>query len=233
MVKRMGAFVAAAVLAGWAVSELAAQSLPERTADKRRIAADVRQTTDDRRDVDRLSDLVIRWDRLRQTEPNSASLKQVEDQIFSELRRDLKETATQTGQAKTEVKQSTAEARQSKGELKREKRDRDRDKRELRDDRRDLADDRRDMRDDERDAKKIEDLLNRKRSVAKDLVTLQREIDAPGKAGDNALQQRQKALLEEYLKLSQEEIRLGIREGAEDKRELREDRRESREDRRP
>jgi hypothetical protein len=90
----------------------------------------------------------------------------------------------------------------------------------------------RDLRDDVKDAKKAEEMLQKKRDVARRLVALQRQIDAPGKAGDKALQNQQLTLREEYLKLSREEIRIGVREKAEDRREIREDRKERREDRR-
>jgi hypothetical protein len=206
------------IIFAWIPLTMAAQTTPEQRNDKKSITVDAHRVADDRRDVDRLSDLVMRWDNLKKSEPKSAALKQVEDQIFSELRRDLKESTLKTQQAKSEVAQSKAEVRQSQKEKRREKWDRDHDRRAMRDDKKDL-------RDDVQDVKKTEDLLNRKRSTAKELVALQMQIDTPGKVGDKVLQQKQNALLEEYLKLSQEEIRLGVREMAEDRRELYEDRR--------
>ena len=84
----------------------------------------------------------------------------------------------------------------------------------------------RDLRDDVKDAKQAEEMLQKKRDVARRLVALQWQIDTPGKAGDNALQNQQLALLEEHLKLSREEILIAVREKAEDRREIREDRKD-------
>lgn len=203
----------------------------ERVQDKKGAAAAMAGVADDRRDVDRLSDLVMRWDHWRQS-GNDAAAQRVQQQIAEELRRDLKETTVQARQAEKEVKQSTAEVSRSNREVRRERRDGDGDKSALRDDRRDRRDDRADRRDDMRDAKKVEEILKRKREIAVELVTLQKRIDAAGKLGDKVLQAQQSKLLDEYLALSREEIQLGIREAAEDMRELREDRRETREDRR-
>jgi hypothetical protein len=44
MGKRTGTFVMAAIIVGCAVFELEAQTLPEQTADRRRIAGDVHQS---------------------------------------------------------------------------------------------------------------------------------------------------------------------------------------------
>lgn len=203
----------------------------ERATDKKGAAAARAGVADDRRDVDRLSDLVMRWDHWRQS-GNDAAAQRVQQQIAEELRRDLKETAVQAQQAEKEVKQSTAEVSRSNREVRRERRDGDGDKSALRDDRRDRRDDRADRRDDIRDAKKAEEILKRKREIAVELVALQKRIDAAGKLGDKVLQAQQSKRLDEYLALSREEIQLGIREAAEDMRELREDRRETREDRR-
>jgi len=197
--------------------------------DKKSVTKDKVAIMDDRRDLDRLSDLIIKWDRLRKTN-NLAALDQIEAQIAIELRKDLKETQLETALAKKEVKQSTNEVKRSKTEARRERRDRDLDKKALKDDVHDRRDDKRDLKDDVRDAQKTEQLLEQKRTVARDLIALQKQIDMPGKKGDKVLQSKQRALLEEYLKLSQQEIQMGIRELNEDQQELREDRRERRED---
>jgi hypothetical protein len=204
----------------------------ERQDDKKGIAKATVGVADDRRDLDRLSDLVMKWEVLRKG-GNQVALNQVEQQIALELRKDIWEAKVQTPQAEKETKQSAAELRSSRREVRQERRDQDADKQELRDDRRDRRDDRRDLRDDVRDEKKIKEILDRKQAIAKELAALQKVIDTPGMAGDKTLQTKQRSLLEEYLALSQQEIQHGIREVREDKKELREDRRERREDRRP
>ncbi len=186
---------------------------------------------DDRRDVDRLSDLIMKWDQVRLS-GDKIQLEYIENRIAAELRNDLRETEAQVRQADREVGQSETEVKRSKRELRREKHDGDRDRRGRRDDRRDLKDDKRDLKDDQKDAAQAEALLKQKQETVHRLIALQKEIDSPGKAGDAALTARWRSLLEEYLKLSQEEIRLGVREMQEDKAEIREDRRERREDRR-
>ncbi|MDZ7289524.1 MAG: hypothetical protein ONB44_21430 [candidate division KSB1 bacterium] len=204
----------------------------ERQDDKKGIAAATAAVADDRRDLDRLSDLVMKWEVLRKG-GDQVALNQVEQQIALELRKDIWEAKVQAQQAEKETKQSAAELRSSRREVRQERRDKDADKPALRDDRHDRRDDRRDLRDDVRDEQKIKEILDRKRAIAKELAALQRVIDTPGKAGDKTLQTKQHSLLEEYLALSQQEIQLGIREIKEDKKELREDRRERREDRKP
>ena len=77
------------------------RNLKEKNADKKEIAKSVSAVKDDRQDVDRLSDLIIRWDRLRQS-GNEVALKKAEQQIAIELRKDIKETSIQAKQAKKE-----------------------------------------------------------------------------------------------------------------------------------
>ncbi|NUO81683.1 hypothetical protein HUU05_16560 [candidate division KSB1 bacterium] len=202
----------------------------QRQDDKKGLAAANAGVADDRRDLDRLSDLVMRWDHLMKAGRDGAALQHVEEQIAEELRRDLRETAIQVQKAEHEVKQSTAEVRGSRREVRREAHDGDQNQRALRDDRRDLRDDRRDRRDEVRDANKAEDILARKREIAKEMIALQKRIDAD-KSADPVLQAKKRSLLSDYLALSREEIQLGLREAAEDTRELKEDRRETREDR--
>lgn len=211
-----------------------AQNLPNRVdkkQDQAGLKASVSNWQDDRRDVDRLSDLVMKWDQVR-VSGDKIQLESIEKRIAAELRNDLRETEAQVRQADREVKQSEAEVKSSKRELRKERRDRDHDRRGRRDDRRDLNDDKRDLKDDRKDAAQAEAILKQKRETVHRLIALQKEIDSPGKAGDAALTARWRSLLEEYLKLSREEIKLGVREMQEDKAEMREDRRERREDRR-
>lgn len=216
------------------VSGSRAQILPnriEKNQDKAGLASSASHWMDDRWDVDRLSDLVMKWDQVRQT-GDKELLESLEKRIAAELRNDLRESETQVQQAEREVKQSEAEVKSSKRELRRERRDGDHDRHGRRDDRRDVKDDKRDLKDDQKDAKQAEALLKKKQETVHRLIALQKEIDSPGKAGDAVLTARWRSLLEDYLKLSQEEIKLGVREVQEDKAEIREDRRERREDRR-
>jgi len=200
-------------------------------ADQKNIVKDKQAVADDRRDLDRLSDLVLRWDTLRKESPNSPELEAVQSQIAAELRRDLKETSRDAAKAAGEVKKSKLEVKRSKRELKREIHDGDRDKLARKDDKRDLRDDRRDKRDDVKDAAQMNELKQKKEQVARELVGLQKQIDQAGQAGDKLLQEKQAKLLEDYLALSQEEIRLGIREIKEDRQERREDVKEKKEGR--
>ncbi len=202
----------------------------EKAKDHQALAADRISVRDDRGDLDRLSDLILKWDQLRKTAPNSDALKTAEKQIYEYLRKDVKEAQIEVKQAEKEVKKSTVEKNASRVEKIKERLDKDKDKKALKDDKHDLRDDRRDRRDDIRDEKKAEEILAKKRSISLELIELQKKIDVAGPQGDQVLRQKQAALLEEYLKVSQEEIKLGLREIKEDKRELREDRRETRED---
>lgn len=233
--KRFSFYLTASLLLAsfWSreVSAQAVSNAKQRHDDKKGMAAAAAGVADDRRDLDRLSDLIMRWDYLMKQGRDGAALQRVDEQIAIELRNDLRETAVQARQADKEVKQSTAEVIGSRREVRREAHDGDHNKKALRDDKRDLRDDRRDRRDDKRDAKKIEEILARKREISKELIVLQKRIDAD-KASDPALQAKKRELYGQYVALSREEIELGIREEAEDLRELREDRRETREDRR-
>jgi hypothetical protein len=218
------------------------QNLQERKQDKVELSKDVAAVADDRRDVDRLSHLIIRWDRARKA-GNDAALKTIEQNIFTELRQDLKETKMQTAQAGAEVKRSDDELKKAQAELKKDKRNVKRARmtdrkiddvkavHEKRDDVRDMRDDRRDVKNDVRDAKQVQEILLKKRQIAKELVILQKQIDARP-AAEEALQMKQRKLLEDYLELSQQEVKLGIIEFKEDQQELREDRRETKEDKR-
>ena len=145
----------------------------EKAGDKKAIAADRVALRDDRHDLNRLSDLVMKWDGLRTSAPNSEALKTVEQEIYAELRRDVREAKAEVKQAQREVKQSTREVGASHAEKARERLDRDGDRRALRDDKKDLRDDRRDRRDDVRDEKKAEELLGNKEST---LVHLGRQV---------------------------------------------------------
>jgi hypothetical protein len=203
----------------------------EKKQDQSGLNASTSNWLEDRRDVDRLSDLVMKWDQVRFS-GDKIQLESIENRIAAELRNDLRETEAQVREADREVKQSGNEVKSSRREHRRERRDGDQDRRGRRDDRRDLKDDKRDLKDDQKDAAQAEALLKKKQETVHRLIALQKEIDSPGKAGDAALKARWRSLLEDYLKLSQEEIKLGVREVQEDKSEIREDRRERREDRR-
>lgn len=200
--------------------------------DKKELQTDQRTVTDDRMDLDRLSDLVMRWDRLRKSKASSSAIEAVETQIMRELRRDLAENEAQAGKAGMEVERSEKELRRSGREVRKERRDGDHRPGELRDDRRDRRDDRRDLADDIRDSSEAKELLAKKEATAAELLALQRRIDLAGGCMDEVLRREQSSLLERYLELSEEEIRLGVREIREDHEELKEDRKERSEDRR-
>jgi hypothetical protein len=118
----------------------------------------------------------------------------VEQKIAAELRRDLVDTKVQAQQADVERAQSRREVRGSRRELSRERRDGDGNAHERRDDRRDLRDDRQDRRDDRRDAQHADEIFQSKQAIAKELIPLQKQIDAAGKLGDKLLQEKQSKL---------------------------------------
>jgi hypothetical protein len=166
------------------VQILQAQQIP---IDKKNIMADKAAIMDGRRDLDRLLNLIIKWDRLRKGN-KQAALNRVELQIAAEFSNDLKEVQYDASPAQKEVNQSesTAEVKRSKKEMKRERRD----KKALKDNARDLRDDKRDLKDVIRDVKKIKEILQKKRSVSSELISRQKKIDTFGKEDDKAMQQK-------------------------------------------
>lgn len=193
----------------------------ERANDRTQIATGNVGVVDARRDVDRLSDLIMIWDEYRLAGKEIAQ-KDTERMIAEELRRDLQETSIKEDQADREVAQSGREVRSSKREKRFEPGHR-------RDDRRDLRDDRRDRRDDVRDEAMMDQLLKEKTAISIDLRQLQQQIDSK-KIGEKEAEAKMLTLFNQYLELSRQEVALGIRELREDHREIREDRRETRED---
>ncbi len=221
----------------------------ERVQDKNGLLQAKAGLADDREDLDRLSDLILRWNELRAGGAGADEIEGILGEIRTELRRDIAETAVQARQAGAETKRSARELGGDRREVRRERRqvkkaersgDKQRERRErhqLRDSRRDRRDDRRDLNDDIHDQKEAEKILARKREIASELIELQRVLDVAadesGKTGGRlSIEERQASLFEDYLELSRREIEAGIREVREDRREMREDRRERREDRR-
>lgn len=193
----------------------------ERANDRTQIATGKVGVADARRDVDRLSDLIMIWDEYRKAGKEVAQ-KDTERMIAEELRRDLAETSIKEDQADREVAQRGREVRSSRREKRLEPGH-------TRDDRRDLRDDRRDRRDDIRDEAMMDQLLKEKTAISSDLRTLQVQLDAK-KIGEKEAEAKMLVLFNQYLELSRQEVALGIRELREDHREIREDRRETRED---
>ncbi len=144
--KRFSCYAAAGILlAGLLSNETSAQpasNAKQRHEDKKGMAAAAAAVADDRRDLDRLSDLIMRWDHFMKQGRDGAALLRVEDQIAVELRNDLRETAVQARMADKEVKQSTAEVVGSRREVRREAHDGDHNKKALREDRRETREDR-------------------------------------------------------------------------------------------
>ena len=215
----------------------------ERAQDRKALAKDKAEIAHDAAALDRLSDLVLEWNRARKIPGNEKEASLMMERITAALKRDLKEDAGDVAQAGVEKRQSTRELASERREVTEDRREAveaakagnpvevAKEKRDLRTDRRDRGDDRRDRRDDARDRREIEKLLADKHALAVQLVGLQRQIDA-GTGSVKKLQNKQGALLNKYLALSEKEIKMGVREMREDRRELREDRRETRDDRR-
>jgi hypothetical protein len=82
-------------------------------------------------------------------------------------------------------------------------------------------DDRRDLRDDRRDARATTDRARRQQEILTELRGIQGEVAA----GNDAAVARQRALLDEFLRVAREDAKATGRELGEDRRELREDRR--------
>jgi len=193
--------------------------------DRVELVKDQAEITDDRMDLDRLSDLVIRWDELRASRASAAQLTQVEEQIAAELSRDVAENAHQARQADAEVQRSEKELQRSRRELHRERTDGDRNAAQRREKNRERRDDRHDLKDDLRDSRQAWEMVEKKRQVAGELLALQRRMDTANVRLDQNLRDQQRVLLERYLALYQEELKMGVREVREDRKEVREDRR--------
>lgn len=198
--------------------------------EKGEIKRDMKNLAQDQNDLDRLSDLIMHWNRLTKRNANPKLIQAVENQIRIELRHDLNESHAKVRQAQTEVKRSVAELTQSDREFRWARWDRDRHHRAQRDDKRDRRDDARDLKGDRKDLKQAEKILQEKRTIGKKLMAIQKRIDNAGKAKANVLQNQKQKLLMDYLELSQKEIQLGYRELIEDRHERRKDRLEFRED---
>lgn len=152
-------------------------------------------------DLDRLSDLLLHWDRLRQTD-NRAGIADIQRDILSELRPEPEGDPAGVTQVENDCRKSL------------ESKDNDRDSQ---------ADQRfqqaqNDPQVPNKGVKAREDaenIMERKREIARELIYMQRKID---KGSDKfvLLREKQNELLQEYLLLSMEEIELGYREVRED-----------------
>jgi hypothetical protein len=81
----------------------------ERVEDRTALAADRTALADDAADLDRLSDLALRWQELRANGSDSPELREVQMQIAVELRRDLAENQAQAARAAKEARTSDRE----------------------------------------------------------------------------------------------------------------------------
>lgn len=213
-----------------------ARDAAERAADRRQISMGRAQLGADVADVRRLERLVAELDQARAA-GDAAREREAQQRIGLELRRELGEARRDVAQDRAEAAGARSEVRSDRRELARDRRDAATarsgaeaadDRRDLRRDRRDLRDDHRDARDDRRDAAVSAARSTRQAQIVRDLRTLQPAVSA-GRAGAVA---RQRALLDEFLRLAREDARATGRELGEDVRELREDRRETLDDRR-
>ncbi len=217
-----------------------AQDVKEKVQDRRIIRQDVANVQIERADVDRLSDLVMRWDGLRAADADPQKIAKLQTAIAAELRHDLKLTAVQTAeaarktaQAKQELRHDRRDVRSDVAEVQADKAVGDQadvvqDRQELRDDLKDKRDDRRDAVKEKVDLSRADQILESKRDLVVQLCDLQNQIDRGRQV--ERLQNRQGELLNQYVKLSREEVRLGVRQFVQDKQELREDRQKARQD---
>ncbi|MBN2000750.1 hypothetical protein JW935_24590 [candidate division KSB1 bacterium] len=191
----------------------------EKRSEQREVVQDKKKIADDVQDLDRLSDLIIKWDKIRQTD-NKVALEKIERLIAIELKKDVVESAVEVEQAKKEVADSKKDVNRSRRQAVRERRDQDGDRKAARRKTVKAIDEKKDLKDDVKDAAKANELFEKKKNVAVKLLALQKKIDATPDKIDKVLQEKQYALFQEYLKLSQQEINMGIREHREDIIEL-------------
>jgi len=95
----------------------ALRNVGEKSADRQALRQDRRALADDLADLNRLSDLAMRLDALRDARASEAEIREVQNQIAVELRRDIAETKVQTAQVQREINQSRHEIRSDRQEL--------------------------------------------------------------------------------------------------------------------
>ncbi len=201
----------------------------KRAQDRVQSAGDQAAAGDERADVDRLSDLIVKWDDLRAAKASQKDIDAAKQEIDAELNRDFGESAAkeQTRNQGEEVSEA-AHARNAERQIAQEQH-REQEKIQMEQGR--LT----------REQKRAGELLGQKQAMAEEMRGVQRQLSAGGDRA--ALEKRQAKLMHKYMKLSREEMKLKQRErhqeardtsekGRQEQREVREEgRQESREPR--
>ena len=227
----IAASAALAVLTLAPAGARAGENARETRTDRAEIGVDRAQLRNDIRDVRRFERLLVRLDATQHAGDRAAE-EQVRKRIHAYLRGETAEARRDLGADRRESARSRQEVRSERREVAGDKRELERAreggdngevgdaKRDLAGDRADLRDDRRDRRDDRGDRVASRKRLERQRAILTDLRRM----------GPNPDTAKERALFDEFLKISREDAAATGRELREDRRELREDRRERRDD---
>jgi hypothetical protein len=214
------------------------QNAKEAVQNEREIRVDKAQLAGDVADVRALERELALLDRA-QAAGKSREEDRIRQRIHVLLRKETAEARRDLAQDKREVAKSAQELRAERREVGRDTRELRQDratgsaadvrdsKKDLRKDVRDLRDDRRDLRDDARDAAASASRLDRQKAILREL----REIQPGVKQRKLDAMSRERALFDEFLRISKEDALATGRELIEDRGERREDRRERRDDR--
>lgn len=176
-----------------------------------------------------LSQLDKAWKRA-----NSTKVNRLKNDLLIAIDREINQSYQKLHQDTREVSQSKSELISENRDIRKDKRDirqpgrKPGEKRELAGERRDKRDDRKDLMDDRKDYKNQQEIRDRQKEIYASLKTYNFVLDAPS----ISKAQKNKALLEEFVKTLEADIWFTRTELEEDKSEVREDRRESRSDRR-
>ncbi len=232
--------IVALALAGPSVANAQpAQNAHEARTDRAEMARDRVQLRGDIQDVRRFERLLLRLDSAQRAGDKQGEA-QARKRIYAFLRgeagegrRDVAADRRELGRSAQEVRSDRRELAHDQADLTRAKeggtdadlrdaeRDLARDRYDLRDDRRDRRDDRRDLEGSRRRSERQRDILRELRSIEPDM----RRGNAPARS-------KERALFDEFLRISREDAVATGRELREDRRESREDYRERRDDRR-
>ena len=233
------ALMAAAFLGAPAATAQPRQNAYETRTDRAERAGDRAQLRDDIKDVRRFEQLLLRFDSAQHAGDRTAE-EQARHRIYAYLRGETAEARRDVAADRRESSRSRQEVRSDRRELTRDHTDLDRARAgdfdaAIRDAERDLARDRHDLRDDRRDrVDDRRDLEGSRRRLARqqDILIELRRLEPDIRRGNPPARAKERALFEEFLRISRADAVATGRELREDRRETREDRRERRDDRR-
>lgn len=181
------------------------------TQDRVEVRQDRARLAKDRADIRRLANLIRHLDAARARGDRLAE-NRYRGRIHGFLRREVRETRRETARDRREARQGARAVRA--------------DRRDAPGDVRERAGDRRESRDDVRDTRESRDRLARERAILAEL----RSMDGAARRGHARIQARERALFDEFLRLTKRDARESARELRKDRRELRQERRDIRRD---